>query len=243
MKTIQETYAERLEMLVQRYGQSRLAEVINSHAVLIQDWINSLKLGDETEISWVQVTKSVRQIETLLNLERGWFDQPVQEGEFINFSDFPETNNIAQYQIRQHDGDLVHFSLLDSEKHLYNEVSDINHNSVKRVDINKNWATTHLGLRLEDISLVTVYGDNMYPTLNENDVLFVDTSVKDFINDGVYLLSGPSAIRVRRLQMIFDEIHIINDNDKYQNQKISTKDKSKLQILGKVKRVWSLRRF
>lgn len=245
MKTIQETYAERLEMLVQRYGQSRLAEVINSHAVLIQDWINSLKTGDEAKISWAQVTKAIRQIEKLLHLERGWFDQPVQEGEFINLSDFPEHDNITQYQIKQHNTgeELVRFSLLDSEKHLHNEASDINYNSVKRVDINRNWATTHLGLRLEDISLVTVYGDNMYPTLNENDVLFVDTAIKEFINDGVYLLSGYSAIRVRRLQIIFDEIHIINDNDKYSNQKIPVKDKARLQILGKVKRVWSLRRF
>lgn len=245
MKTIQETYAERLEMLVKRYGQSRLAEAINSHAVLIQDWINSLKTEDEIKISWEQVTKSIRQIESLLGLERGWFDQPVQDGEFINFSNFPDSNSATEYQIKQpnKDEELVQLRLLDSERHTYNAASDINQNSVKRVDINKNWAVTHLGVKLEDISLVTVYGDNMYPTLNENDVLFVDTTVKEYINDGVYILSGYSAVRVRRLQIIFDEIHIINDNNKYFNQKISTKDKAKLQVLGKVKRVWSLRRI
>ena len=43
--------------------------------------------------------------------------------------------------------------------------------------------------------------------------------------------------------MVFDEIHIINDNNKYSNQKVAVKDKADLQVLAKVKRVWSLRRF
>lgn len=245
MKTIQETYAERLEMLVQRYGQTNLAEVINSHAVLIQDWINSLKTDDENRISWHQVTKAIRQIEQLLGFERGWFDQPVKEGEFIKYSIQSGLTKTPAYQVKQEYSatESVQFRLLDTEKHLLNKSSDINNHSIKLVDINRNWAVTHLGLKLDDIALVTVFGDNMYPTLNESDVLFVDTSVKEFINDGVYLLSGSSNIRVRRLQMVFDEIHIINDNNKYSNQKVAVKDKADLQVLAKVKRVWSLRRF
>ena len=245
MKTIQETYAERLEMLVQRYGQTKLAEVINSHAVLIQDWINNFKTDDEERISWSQATKALRKIEELLGLERGWFDQPVKEGEFINFPILSGLSKESPYQIRQkHDAEeLVQFRLLDVEKHLLNKISDINQDSIKCLDINRNWAVTHLGLKLDDIALVTVFGDNMFPTLNESDVLFVDTSVKEFINDGVYLLSGSSNIRIRRLQMVFDEIHIINDNNKYSSQKVAVKDKADLQVLAKVKRVWSLRRF
>lgn len=245
MKTIQETYAERLEMLVQRYGQTKLAEVINSHAVLIQDWINSFKTDNEHRTSWTQATKAVRQIEMLLGLERGWFDQPVKDGEFINFPILSELSEEPLYQIRQEHAteELIQFRLLDVEKHLLNKISDINQDSIKCVDINRDWAVTHLGLKLDEIALVTVFGDNMYPTLNESDVLFVDTSIKEFINDGVYLLSGSSNIRIRRLQMVFDEIHIINDNNKYSNQKIAVKDKADLQVLAKVKRVWSLRRF
>lgn len=246
MKTIQETYAERLEMLVQRYGQTNLAEVINSHAVLIQDWINSLKTDDENRISWHQVTKAIRQIEQLLGFERGWFDQPVKEGEFIKYSIQSGLTKTPAYQIKQeHDiAETVQFRLLDIEKHLLYKSSDINNQSIKLLDIDRNWAVTHLlGLKLDDIALVTVFGDNMYPTLNESDVLFVDTSVKEFINDGVYLLSGSSNIRVRRLQMVSNEIHIINDNNKYSNQKVAVKDKADLQVLAKVTRVWSLRRF
>lgn len=245
MKTIQETYAERLEMLVQRYGQTKLAEVINSHAVLIQDWINSFKTDNEHRTSWTQATKAVRQIEMLLGLERGWFDQPVKDGEFINFPILSELSEEPLYQIRQEHAteELIQFRLLDVEKHLLNKISDINQDSIKCVDINRDWAVMHLGLKLDEIALVTVFGDNMYPTLNESDVLFVDTSIKEFINDGVYLLSGSSNIRIRRLQMVFDEIHIINDNNKYSNQKIAVKDKADLQVLAKVKRVWSLRRF
>ena len=245
MKTIQETYAERLEMLVQRYGQTKLAEVINSHAVLIQDWINSFKTDNEHRTSWTQATKAVRQIEMLLGLERGWFDQPVKDGEFINFPILSELSEEPLYQIRQEHAteELIQFRLLDVEKHLLNKISDINQDSIKCVDINRDWAVMHLGLKLDEIALVTVFGDNMYPTLNESDVLFVDTSIKEFINDGVYLLSGSSNIRIRRLQRVFDEIHIINDNDKYSNQKIAVKDKVDLQVLAKVTRVWSLRRF
>ena len=232
-------------MLVQRYGQTKLAEVINSHAVLIQDWINNFKTNDEERISWAQATKALRQIEELLGLERGWFDQPVKEGEFINFPIRPGLSIESPYQIRQkyNAEELVQFRLLDVEKHLLNKISDINQDSIKCLDINRNWAVTHLGLKLDDIALVTVFGDNMFPTLNESDVLFVDTSIKEFINDGVYLLSGSSNIRIRRLQMVFDEIHIINDNNKYSNQKVAVKDKADLQVLAKVKRVWSLRRF
>jgi hypothetical protein len=245
MKTIQETYAERLEMLVQRYGQTKLAEVINSHAILIQDWINSLKSEDETKTSCTRAIEAVRQMEKLLGLEHGWFDQPVKEGEFIKLSNLPKSDETITYQVKQshNNGDLVQFRLLDIEKYTCDTDSSINHNSVKCVDIDRGWAITHLGLDLDDIALVTVYGDNMFPTLVENDVLFVDMSVKDYISDGIYLLSEASVIKVRRLQMIFSDIHIINDNDKYSNQKISIKDKDKINILGKIKRAWSLRRF
>lgn len=235
MKTLAETYAERLEMLINRYGQSKLAELINTHAILVRVLITALQNGDEIAAEqWAAAFKAVRKIENILGLEHGWFDQPVRDGEIINFPNFPSAPT---------DGNYFQLRILDTAKYVC-EASDINRNSIRFIDLDKEWAASELGIKLDDIALVTVFGDNMFPTLHQNDLLLVDTSITKFLNDGVYLLYEPANrnIKVRRLQLVGAEMLIISDNDKYQTHVIEDYD-SKLNIVGKVSRVFSLRHF
>lgn len=247
MQTIAEIYAARLDMLVKRYGQSKLAELINTHAVLIRVLITALNAGDEDNgdgihaEQWSAAFRAVRQIENLLGLERGWFDQPLKDGEIIDFPNFPE----IQITNTPSNNDSFQVRILNIEEYISGKASDINRNSVRMIDIYKQWAAIELGINHHDIAIVTVHGDNMYPTLQQNDLLFIDTSITSFENDGVYLLYEPNNnnIRVRRLQLIGNEILILTDNEKYQNSTVKVTDKEQLRIVGKVKRVFSLRRF
>ncbi len=247
MQTIAEIYAARLDMLVNRYGQSKLAELINTHAVLIRVLITALNAGDEDSADgihaeqWSAAFRAVRQIENLLGLERGWFDQPIKDGEIIDFPNFPE----IQITNIPNNNDYLQVRILNIEECISSTASDINRNSVRMIDIYKQWAAIELGINHHDIAIVTVNGDNMYPTLQQNDLLFIDTSVTSFVNDGVYLLYEPNTnnIRVRRLQLVGNEIFILTDNENYQNSTVKVTDKKQLRIVGKVKRVFSLRRF
>lgn len=247
MQTIAETYAERLDMLVKRYGQSKLAELINTHAVLIRVLITALNNGEDADgdgihaKQWSEAFRAVRQIEEHLGLERGWFDQPLKDDEIIDFPNFPE----IKITDTPNNNDYLQVQILNIEEYISGTASDINRNSVRMIDIYKPWAAIELGINHHDIAIVTVHGDNMYPTLQQNDLLFIDTSITSFENDGVYLLYEPknNNIRVRRLQLIGNEIHILTDNEKYRNSTVKVTDKKQLRIIGKVKRVFSLRRF
>ncbi len=85
---------------------------------------------------------------------------------------------------------------------------------------------------LKNIDAINVIGDSMEPTLNSNDIIFLDKSKKDNIKDGIYAFTNINGLFVKRIQKRVDgKLDIISDNNDYPKQVLNS---SEISILGKV---------
>lgn len=86
----------------------------------------------------------------------------------------------------------------------------------------------------ENIKILPIRGDSMQPTINNNDYVWVDMSVKSPTGDGLYLLCIRSELFVKRIR--FDFIHnratILSDNSMY--PPLETDDPDGIKVLGKI---------
>lgn len=106
------------------------------------------------------------------------------------------------------------------------------------------WAKHNLGNNLAAYQVLPVRGDSMSPTLNEGDVVFVDTSVRSFDSDGIYVLVWHDQLLIKRLCALLttQNIEIRSDNHKaYGTELIKPSELSDLFICGKVKCWWSFK--
>ena len=86
----------------------------------------------------------------------------------------------------------------------------------------------------EDIKIYKNHGDAMYPTIGDNDLAWIDTSVNIADTTGLYLFSTNNQLTIKRL--CFNEFtaaaSLISDNPLYPT--INIPDSAKLKIIGKV---------
>lgn len=76
--------------------------------------------------------------------------------------------------------------------------------------------------------------DNMSGTLEQGDLVFIDTSINKYDGDGIYLFVVGNHLHLKRLQMAGKNLLVISDNQQYRSWKISQKDKNSLIVIGKV---------
>lgn len=85
---------------------------------------------------------------------------------------------------------------------------------------------------LKNIEAINVVGDSMEPTLNNDNIIFIDKSKYDIKNEGIYAFTTNHGLFVKRIQKRVDgNLDIISDNKDYPTQTLSTEE---LKILGKV---------
>ena len=85
---------------------------------------------------------------------------------------------------------------------------------------------------LKNIDAINVIGDSMEPTLNSDNIIFIDKTKNDVSRDGIYAFTTIHGLFVKRIQKRVDgKLDIISDNKDYLSQIL---DKNELQILGKV---------
>ena len=86
----------------------------------------------------------------------------------------------------------------------------------------------------QNLNITNIKVDNMSGTLEPGDLVFVDTSIKKYDGDGIYLFVFSNHLHLKRLQMVGNILMVISDNPKYQTWNISQKEKSNMSVLGKV---------
>jgi phage repressor protein C with HTH and peptisase S24 domain len=85
---------------------------------------------------------------------------------------------------------------------------------------------------LKNIDAINVVGDSMEPTLNSDNIIFIDKSRKDGFKDGIYAFTTHHGLFVKRIQKRVDgNLDIISDNKDYPKQILSQTD---ITVLGKV---------
>ncbi|MCG3683096.1 helix-turn-helix transcriptional regulator [Aliarcobacter butzleri] len=85
---------------------------------------------------------------------------------------------------------------------------------------------------LKNIDAINVIGDSMEPTLNSDNIIFIDKTKNDVLRDGIYAFTTIHGLFVKRIQRRVDgKLDIISDNKDYPSQVLNKND---LEILGKV---------
>lgn len=85
---------------------------------------------------------------------------------------------------------------------------------------------------LKNIDAINVVGDSMEPTLNSDNIIFLDKTKNDVSRDGIYAFTTTYGLFVKRIQRRVDgNLDIISDNKDYPLQVLN---KNEINILGKV---------
>ena len=85
---------------------------------------------------------------------------------------------------------------------------------------------------LKNIDAINVIGDSMEPTLNDDNIIFVDKTKNDASRDGIYAFTTIHGLFVKRVQRRVDgNLDIISDNKDYPLQ---TLEKNEIHVVGRV---------
>lgn len=86
------------------------------------------------------------------------------------------------------------------------------------------WLRGKINCNPSDLSLVTVRGDSMYPTLQDGDLLLVDRQVAE-PRDGIYVFQMEGELLVKRLQRLPGGLFsVISDNPKFSPFSVNPSD-------------------
>ncbi len=103
-----------------------------------------------------------------------------------------------------------------------------------------SWLQEQWSEDFDHFLLTQVPDESMEPTLNEGDLILVDTKDRDLetINHGIYLLKLDDRILVKRLQYVAENtLRVLSDNPVYETFSVElAKKRHGLSIMGKV--VW-----
>lgn len=85
------------------------------------------------------------------------------------------------------------------------------------------------------VKIVSAANDSMAPTIEPDDLLFVDTSIVEYISEGVYLLVHDGHLICKRLSRPGKDITVSSDNPHYKSWKWKDRP-DQTQIVGRVLR-------
>ena len=90
------------------------------------------------------------------------------------------------------------------------------------------------------LAMITGWGQSMEGTINDKDLVIVDRGVKEFIGEGIYVMTWHQELYIKRV-MRLDEEHfrLISDNPHYENQTARIDD---VTIHAKVLLIWNARK-
>ncbi len=113
---------------------------------------------------------------------------------------------------------------------------------VAQLGFSKDWVEQLTRSKAEDLSIIKVEGDSMFPTLNDADDIMVDRSAaSETISDGIYVLRRDDTLMVKRITVNPSRrsYNVSSDNPAYASwPDCSPKD---IDVLGRV--VWAGRKI
>ncbi len=110
-----------------------------------------------------------------------------------------------------------------------------------RLAFRHDWLRSVTSAMPEDLAVITVHGDSMYPTLADGDSILVDLSQRAAGRDGVYIVRFGDFVLVKRLLIdpVRREVTISCDNENY--PRLAPVDPIDVDVAGRV--IWVGRRI
>lgn len=116
---------------------------------------------------------------------------------------------------------------------------------VRWLDVSMHWATTHFPGHADHIRILPVHGDSMVGAgINNDDLLFVDTSITHYDGDGFYVLRFRHGWQVKRLRanVLSQQLEIVSiPAHGEQVAPVPAAHESDLAVAGRVAGWWTLR--
>lgn len=178
-----------------------------------------------------------RKIELALKKPEYWLDCE---------HELSEDNGL--YVVRQTDAksNYISFDLLDIEAAAgfgkrASEFPEI----IQQINVLESWAKTVLGGDLSRIRLISANGTSMHGTIENGDVLFVDSAITAYDGEGIYVIARDSGdIQVKRLQKLHGNmLAIISDNKLFDSEKLGEEEANSVRVCGRVLAAWTLKKF
>ena len=148
-------------------------------------------------------------------------------------------------QYRVPDG-LVRIKVMEDEPSAGHGAVTDGHAMVRGfLDVQQDWAGEFLGSRVNDMRLMFAKGNSMAPTIWGGDPVFVDTSVRHFDGEGIYVFDFMGRLLIKRLRvdMVRQVVQVCSDNDdEYPMQEVGRADLDQLHICGRVHTWLNVRR-
>jgi len=113
--------------------------------------------------------------------------------------------------------------------------------SIESIKLSLNWIKERAaGANPNQLSIVFINDDSMSPTLNQGDFIIINSNIKKFSNDGIYIINTIAGSFIKRIQKLLDGTYLIkSDNPSYEPQSIKALDLSKINIAGKAVSIWA----
>ncbi len=88
------------------------------------------------------------------------------------------------------------------------------------------------GREIKNIDSINILGDSMEPTFRDGDIIFINKSKDDIRKGGIFVVSTPSGLFVKRMFLKSDgSVDLISDNSQYA---VETVDLNDIEIVGQV---------
>lgn len=110
---------------------------------------------------------------------------------------------------------------------------------IRQMNLTRSWVRETLNTTAENLAFIHSTGDSMSPTVNSGDILLVDTSIKDAISDGVYVLSAHNRLFIKRVQQRLDGVfEVSSDNPGVKTVSVLNGDHD-VEVVGRALWVWN----
>lgn len=115
-------------------------------------------------------------------------------------------------------------------------------NVVDHLVFKRDWVMRSMGLDPKRLALIDVRGDSMSPTINDGDLILLDTREGQQTTEGIYAINLAGGLLVKRLRLrLSGAVEVISDNERYGTETINGDQLAQLHIVGRV--VWQGRRI
>ena len=129
---------------------------------------------------------------------------------------------------------IVKIDVLDVSACCGNGIANISENVIGHQFVSKNLLKEFTFTAPENIKIIRAVGDSMTPTINPQDMIWIDISVKEPSSDGLYLLTVGQDLMIKRIQInpFNNQVQIKSDNPAY--SPIVLNDYREISCIGKV---------
>lgn len=96
---------------------------------------------------------------------------------------------------------------------------------------------------MQNLRVISAYGDSMLPTLNDGDLALVDVGVKVVDINGIYVLRANNRLYIKRVRQRLDSTFEVKSDNALDGLPEELTGKFKVEVLGRVVYAWNGRKL